>query len=120
MSSLSSQDPPLTCLELQLASKFVSLAARAKTLGSEVRLTQALESSLASLGLLLALRDHSSRATLAWPATGLPSRGQHIRNSSSCLAAQHLCGRQHTKRLDSIAKSGRSIATKPSEPAQSL
>lgn len=31
---------------------------------------------------------------------------------------RHLCGRQHTKHLDSRAKSSRSIATKPSEPAQ--
>lgn len=86
-SSLSSQDPPPTCLEPQLASDFVFLAAGVKILGSEVRLTQALESSLVSLGLLLALREHSARATLAWPATGLPSSGQHIRNSSSCLGA---------------------------------
>lgn len=80
-SSLSSQDPPPTCLEPQLASEFVFLAAGVKILGSEVRLTQALESSLVSLGLLLALREHSARAT------GLPSSGQHIRNSSSCLGA---------------------------------
>lgn len=80
-SSLSSQDPPPTCLEPQLASDFVFLAAGVKILGSEVRLTQALESSLVSLGLLLALREHSARAT------GLPSSGQHIRNSSSCLGA---------------------------------
>lgn len=80
-SSLSSQDPPSTCLEPQLASEFVFLAAGVKILGSEVRLTQALESSLVSLGLLLALREHSARAT------GLPSSGQHIRNSSSCLGA---------------------------------
>lgn len=80
-SSLSSQDPPPTCLEPQLASEFVFLAAGVKILGSEVRLTQALESSLVSLGLLLALREHSARAT------GLPSSGQHVRNSSSCLGA---------------------------------
>lgn len=83
-SSLSSQDPPPTCLEPQLASEFVFLAAGVKILGSEVRLTQALESSLVSLGLLLALREHSARAT------GLPSSGQHIRNSSSCLGAPAL------------------------------
>lgn len=80
-SSLSSQDPPPTCLEPRLASEFVFLAVGVKILGSEVRLTQALESSLVSLGLLLALREHSARAT------GLPSSGQHIRNSSSCLGA---------------------------------
>lgn len=80
-SSLSSQDPPPTCLEPRLASEFVFLAAGVKILGSEVRLTQALESSLVSLGLLLALREHSARAT------GLPSSGQHVRNSSSCLGA---------------------------------